>query len=112
MSMQSLYQQKRMSAADAVRVVRNGDTIIVPTAVGARGLEAVSGTGVVVSDDPLAQAEQVVAMLDDDDAWRRAATDVRRAGARVTARAAREGWGRVLAAVGAPGAEPTISRRP
>ena len=34
MSMQSLYQQKRMSAADAVRVVRNGDTIIVPTAVG------------------------------------------------------------------------------
>lgn len=85
---------------------------LVPTAVGARGLEAVSGTGVVVSDDPLAQAEQVVAMLDDDDAWRRAATDVRRAGARVTARAAREGWGRVLAAVGAPGAEPTISRRP
>jgi len=34
MTMQSLYQQKRMSAADAVRVVRNGDTIIVPTAVG------------------------------------------------------------------------------
>jgi acyl-CoA hydrolase len=34
MSYQSLYQQKRMSAADAVRVVRNGDTIIVPTAVG------------------------------------------------------------------------------
>ncbi len=34
MSIQALYQQKRMSAADAVRVVRNGDTIIVPTAVG------------------------------------------------------------------------------
>ena len=34
MSYQSLYQQKRMAAADAVRVVRNGDTIIVPTAVG------------------------------------------------------------------------------
>ncbi|MGE5945545.1 MAG: 4-hydroxybutyrate CoA-transferase, partial [Betaproteobacteria bacterium] len=34
MSYQSLYQQKRMPAADAVRVVRNGDTIIVPTAVG------------------------------------------------------------------------------
>jgi antitoxin (DNA-binding transcriptional repressor) of toxin-antitoxin stability system len=34
MSVQSLYQQKRMSAADAVRVVRNGDTIVVPTAVG------------------------------------------------------------------------------
>jgi acyl-CoA hydrolase len=33
MSYQSLYQQKRMSAADAVRVVRNGDTIIVPTAI-------------------------------------------------------------------------------
>lgn len=34
MSHQSLYQQKCLSAADAVRVVRNGDTIIVPTAVG------------------------------------------------------------------------------
>lgn len=34
MSAKSLYQQKRMSAADAVRVVRNGDTIVVPTAVG------------------------------------------------------------------------------
>ena len=34
MSAQSLYQQKRMSAADAIRVVRNGDTIVVPTAVG------------------------------------------------------------------------------
>ncbi len=34
MSVRALYQQKRMSAADAVRVVRNGETIIVPTAVG------------------------------------------------------------------------------
>ena len=34
MSVQSLYQQKCMSAADAVRVVRNGETVIVPTAVG------------------------------------------------------------------------------
>ena len=34
MSAKSLYQQKRMSAADAVRVVKNGDTIVVPTAVG------------------------------------------------------------------------------
>jgi acyl-CoA hydrolase len=34
MSYQSLYQQKRMPAADAVRFVKNGDTIIVPTAVG------------------------------------------------------------------------------
>ena len=34
MSYQSQYQQKRMAAADAIRVVRNGDTIIVPTAVG------------------------------------------------------------------------------
>lgn len=31
---QSLYQQKRMTAADAVRQVRNGDTIVVPTGVG------------------------------------------------------------------------------
>ena len=31
---QTQYQQKRRSAADAVRVVRNGDTIVVPTAVG------------------------------------------------------------------------------
>jgi acyl-CoA hydrolase len=29
-----LYQQKRMSPADAVRQVRNGDSIIVPTGVG------------------------------------------------------------------------------
>lgn len=34
MSVQALYQQKRMSAADAIRVVNNGDTIVVPTAVG------------------------------------------------------------------------------
>jgi len=34
MSVQDLYQQKRMSAADAIRVVKNGDTIVVPTAVG------------------------------------------------------------------------------
>ncbi len=34
MSVQALYQQKRLSAADAIRVVKNGDTIVVPTAVG------------------------------------------------------------------------------
>ena len=34
MSNQTLYQQKRMSAADAIGVVINGDTIVVPTAVG------------------------------------------------------------------------------
>ena len=34
MSVQALYQQKRMSAVDAIRVVKNGDTIVVPTAVG------------------------------------------------------------------------------
>ncbi|MBW7900071.1 MAG: acetyl-CoA hydrolase/transferase family protein [Rhodocyclaceae bacterium] len=34
MSFQSQYQQKRMSAADAVRQVQNGDTIVVPTGVG------------------------------------------------------------------------------
>ena len=34
MSPQHLYQQKRMTAPDAVRLVRNGDTIIVPTGVG------------------------------------------------------------------------------
>ena len=33
MSVQALYQKKRMSAADAIRVVKNGDTIVVPTAV-------------------------------------------------------------------------------
>jgi acyl-CoA hydrolase len=34
MSVRELYERKRMSAADAVRQVRNGDCIIVPTAVG------------------------------------------------------------------------------
>ena len=34
MSSQSLYQQKRTSASEAVRLVRNGDFIIVPTGVG------------------------------------------------------------------------------
>ena len=34
MSVQSLYQQKRMSAADAIAVVKSGDTIVVPTGVG------------------------------------------------------------------------------
>uniref|UniRef100_Q47JD9 Acetyl-CoA hydrolase/transferase n=1 Tax=Dechloromonas aromatica (strain RCB) TaxID=159087 RepID=Q47JD9_DECAR len=34
MSIRALYQQKRMPAADAIRVVKNGDTIVVPTAVG------------------------------------------------------------------------------
>ena len=34
MSFQSQYQQKRMSAPDAIRVVQNGDTVVVPTAVG------------------------------------------------------------------------------
>jgi len=31
---QALYDQKRMTAADAVGLVRNGDTIVVPTGVG------------------------------------------------------------------------------
>ena len=34
MTPQQLYQQKRMAATDAVRLVRNGDSIIVPTGVG------------------------------------------------------------------------------
>jgi acyl-CoA hydrolase len=34
MTPQKLYQQKRMTPTDAVRLVRNGDTIIVPTGVG------------------------------------------------------------------------------
>ena len=34
MSHRDVYQQKRMSAADAVRQVRNGDMIVVPTGVG------------------------------------------------------------------------------
>ena len=34
MSFQMQYQEKRLSAADAVGVVQNGDTIVVPTGVG------------------------------------------------------------------------------
>ena len=34
MSFQAKYQEKRMSAADAVRLVRNGEMIVVPTGVG------------------------------------------------------------------------------
>lgn len=34
MSAQSIYAQKRMSASDAIRFVKNGDTIVIPTAVG------------------------------------------------------------------------------
>ena len=34
MSVQSIYAQKRMSASDAIRFVKNGDTIVIPTAVG------------------------------------------------------------------------------
>jgi acyl-CoA hydrolase len=34
MSFQALYQQKRQSAADAIRVLRNGDSIVVPSGVG------------------------------------------------------------------------------
>lgn len=34
MSVQAQYQQKRMSAADAIHVVKDGDTIVVPTGVG------------------------------------------------------------------------------
>ncbi|HWH71164.1 MAG TPA: acetyl-CoA hydrolase/transferase C-terminal domain-containing protein, partial [Candidatus Sulfotelmatobacter sp.] len=34
MDFHSLYQQKRMTAADALRIVQNGDTIVVPTGVG------------------------------------------------------------------------------
>ena len=34
MSVQALYQQKRMSALDAVRHVKNGEMVVVPTAVG------------------------------------------------------------------------------
>ncbi len=33
MSFQTQYQQKRLSAADAIRVVHNGDTVVIPTAV-------------------------------------------------------------------------------
>ena len=34
MAFQTQYQKKRLSALDAIRVVMNGDTIVVPTAVG------------------------------------------------------------------------------
>jgi len=34
MSVQRAYEQKRMAASDAVRLVKNGDTIVVPTGVG------------------------------------------------------------------------------
>ncbi|MDR2839527.1 MAG: 4-hydroxybutyrate CoA-transferase [Azonexus sp.] len=34
MSVQALYQQKRVSAADAIRFVKNGDSIVVPSGVG------------------------------------------------------------------------------
>ena len=34
MAFQTQYQQKRLSAPDAIRVVVNGDTVVVPTAVG------------------------------------------------------------------------------
>ncbi|QRM18545.1 4-hydroxybutyrate CoA-transferase [Dechloromonas sp. TW-R-39-2] len=34
MSVQALYQQKKMAPLDAIRVVKNGDTIVVPTGVG------------------------------------------------------------------------------
>lgn len=34
MSVQALYQQKRMSATDAIHVVKDGDTIVIPTGVG------------------------------------------------------------------------------
>ncbi len=34
MSFQTIYQQKRLSAADAIRVLREGDTVVVPSGVG------------------------------------------------------------------------------
>jgi acyl-CoA hydrolase len=34
MSVKEQYQQKRMAAVDAIRVVRNGDTVVIPTGVG------------------------------------------------------------------------------
>ena len=37
MSVQALYQQKKMSPGDAIQFVKDGDTIVVPTGVG--GLE-------------------------------------------------------------------------
>ena len=33
MSFQTQYQEKRMSAADAVGLVHNGNTVVVPTGV-------------------------------------------------------------------------------
>ena len=33
-SIQSIYAQKRMSAAEAIQQVKNGDFIVVPTGVG------------------------------------------------------------------------------
>ena len=34
MSVQALYQQKKMSPGDAIQFVKDGDTIVVPTGVG------------------------------------------------------------------------------
>ncbi len=34
MSVQALYQQKKMSAGDAIQFIKDGDTIVVPTGVG------------------------------------------------------------------------------
>ena len=61
MSVQSLYQQKRMSAADAVRVVRNGETVVIPTAVGEPPalLTALSGTAPRL---PRCQVAQILAL--------------------------------------------------
>ena len=73
---------------------------LVSTRVGARGLEGLRGTGVVVCDDPQQQAAHVASLLEDDEAWRAAASDVRLAGGQVTTQAAREGWLRVLDAAG------------
>ena len=39
MSFEALYAQKRLSAHDAVRVVKNGDAIVVPTGVRSRSEE-------------------------------------------------------------------------
>jgi len=33
-SVQSQYQQKRLSALDAIRIIHNGNTVVIPTAVG------------------------------------------------------------------------------
>ena len=42
MDFQDQYRRKRASAADAVRQVRNGDMIIVPTGVGEPGTPPVA----------------------------------------------------------------------